>query len=303
MTKYVGKRIVLALVTLFIVCGITFFAMNAIPGGPFDGEKAISPEVKAEMEKRFNLDKPVSQQFIIYMKNILHGDFGVSAKTGRDIGKTISTSFKVSAKLGAMAIITAVVFGVILGSSAALTRNHLPDRLIIFLSTLISALPSFVLASLLLLAFCIKLKWIPVWNPKNPNYILPVISLAAYPMAYITRLTKTSMLDAMGQDYVRTAKAKGVASWKVLFKHALRNALIPVVTYVGPMIASILTGSLVIEKIFTIGGLGSKFVDSITNRDYPLIMGVTIFLAVLMVTMNLITDIVYKIIDPRINLD
>lgn len=303
MTKYVGKRIVLALVTLFIVCGITFFAMNAIPGGPFDGEKAISPEVKAEMEKRFNLDKPVSQQFIIYMKNILHGDFGVSAKTGRDIGKTISTSFKVSAKLGAMAIITAVVFGVILGSSAALTRNHLPDRLIIFLSTLISALPSFVLASLLLLTFCIKLKWIPVWNPKNPNYILPVISLAAYPMAYITRLTKTSMLDAMGQDYVRTAKAKGVASWKVLFKHALRNALIPVVTYVGPMIASILTGSLVIEKIFTIGGLGSKFVDSITNRDYPLIMGVTIFLAVLMVTMNLITDIVYKIIDPRINLD
>lgn len=303
MTKYVGKRIVLALVTLFIVCGITFFAMNAIPGGPFDGEKAISPEVKAEMEKRFNLDKPVSQQFLIYMKNILHGDFGVSAKTGRDIGKTISTSFKVSAKLGAMAIITAVVFGVILGSSAALTRNHLPDRLIIFLSTLISALPSFVLASLLLLAFCIKLKWIPVWNPKNPNYILPVISLAAYPMAYITRLTKTSMLDAMGQDYVRTAKAKGVASWKVLFKHALRNALIPVVTYVGPMIASILTGSLVIEKIFTIGGLGSKFVDSITNRDYPLIMGVTIFLAVLMVTMNLITDIVYKIIDPRINLD
>ena len=164
-------------------------------------------------------------------------------------------------------------------------------------------MPSFVLASLLLLAFCIKLKWIPVWNPKNPTYILPVVSLAAYPMAYITRLTKTSMLDAMEQDYVRTAKAKGVAGWKVLFKHTLRNALIPVVTYVGPMTASILTGSLVVEKIFTIGGLGSKFVDSITNRDYPLIMGVTIFLAVLMVVMNLITDIVYKIIDPRIKLD
>ena len=153
------------------------------------------------------------------------------------------------------------------------------------------------------MVFSIKLKWVPVWSPDNQNYILPVIALAAYPMAYITRLTKTSMLDAMGQDYVRTARAKGVAQWKVIFKHTLRNALIPVVTYVGPMTAAILTGSLVVEKIFTIGGLGAKFVDSIINRDYPLIMGVTIFLAVLMVTMNLITDIVYKLIAPRIKLD
>lgn len=191
----------------------------------------------------------------------------------------------------------------VLGSIAALTRNRLPDRLIIFFSTLFTSLPSFVLGSLLLLVFSIKLKWVPVWSPDNQNYILPVIALAAYPMAYITRLTKTSMLDAMGQDYVRTARAKGVAQWKVIFKHTLRNALIPVVTYVGPMTAAILTGSLVVEKIFTIGGLGAKFVDSIINRDYPLIMGVTIFLAVLMVTMNLITDIVYKLIDPRIKLD
>lgn len=147
------------------------------------------------------------------------------------------------------------------------------------------------------------LQWIPVWDPNNPNYLLPVIALSAYPMAYITRLTKTSMLDVMGQDYVRTARAKGVAKLKVIFKHTLRNALIPVVTYVGPMTASILTGSLVVEKIFTIGGLGAKFVEGITNRDYPMIMGTTIFLAVLMVTMNLITDIVYKAIDPRIKLD
>ena len=218
-------------------------------------------------------------------------------------GETIFTSFKVSAKLGAMAVVTAIIFGLVLGSIAALTRNKLPDRLIIFFSTLFTSLPSFVLGSLLLLVFSIKLKWVPVWSPDNQNYILPVIALAAYPMAYITRLTKTSMLDAMGQDYVRTARAKGVAQWKVIFKHTLRNALIPVVTYVGPMTAAILTGSLVVEKIFTIGGLGAKFVDSIINRDYPLIMGVTIFLAVLMVTMNLITDIVYKLIDPRIKLD
>lgn len=197
----------------------------------------------------------------------------------------------------------AVILGIVLGSIAALNRNGLLDRLIIFLSTLFTSLPSFVFATLLLLAFCIKLQWIPSWNPESPNYILPVIALAASPMAYITRLTKTSMLDALGQDYVRTAKAKGVARWKIIFKHTLRNAMIPVITYVGPMTAFILTGSLVVERIFTIGGLGSKFVDCIVNRDYPMIMGTTIFLATLMITMNLITDIVYKIVDPRIKLD
>ena len=301
--KYVTKRVLLAIVTVFIVCGITFFAMNAIPGGPFDGEKALSPEVKEALEKRFNLDKPVGEQFVLYMKNLAHGDFGVSAKTGRDIKTTIFESFKVSAKLGGMAILTTLVLGLIFGSLAALTRNHLPDRLIIFFSTLFTSLPSFVFGSLLLLVFCVTLKWVPVWSPDNQNYLLPVIALAAYPMAYITRLTKSSMLDVLGQDYVRTARAKGVSQLKTIFKHTLRNSLIPVITYVGPMTASILTGSLVVEKIFTIGGLGAKFVEAITNRDYPLIMGTTIFLAVLMVTMNLITDIVYKMIDPRIKLD
>ena len=279
--KYVTKRVLLAIVTVFIVCGITFFAMNAIPGGPFDGEKALSPEVKEALEKRFNLDKPVGEQFVLYMKNLAHGDFGVSAKTGRDIKTTIFESFKVSAKLGGMAILTALVLGLIFGSLAALTRNHLPDRLIIFFSTLFTSLPSFVFGSLLLLVFCVTLKWVPVWSPDNQNYLLPVIALAAYPMAYITRLTKSSMLDVLGQDYVRTARAKGVSQLKTIFKHTLRNSLIPVITYVGPMTASILTGSLVVEKIFTIGGLGAKFVEAITNRDYPLIMGTTIFLAVL----------------------
>lgn len=304
MAKYVVKRVLLAIVTIFIICGITFFAMNAIPGGPFDGEKATTPEVKAALEKRYNLDKPVPEQFVIYMKGIItKGDFGISTKTGRDIKTTILESFTVSAKLGGMAIVVAVICGIIFGSIAALTRNRLPDRLIIFFSTLFTSLPSFVLATLLLLAFCVKLNWVAVWDANHHNYVLPVIALSAYPMAYITRLTKTSMLDVMGQDYVRTARAKGVARLKVIFKHTLRNALIPVITYVGPMTASILTGSLVVEKIFTIGGLGAKFVDGITNRDYPMIMGTTIFLAVLMVTMNLLTDIVYKMVDPRIKLD
>ena len=233
MTKYVVKRVLLAILTVFIVCAITFFAMNAIPGGPFDGEKAISDEVRRVLEQRFNLDKPVWEQFFLYLNNLLHGDFGVSAKTGREIKTTIFSSFSVSAKLGGMAVLVALISGVVMGSIAALTRNKLPDRLIIFFSTLFTSLPSFVLGTLLLLVFCIKLKWVPVWSSSSHNYVLPVIALAAYPMAYITRLTKTSMLDALGQDYVRTARAKGVAQWKVIFKHTLRNALIPVITYVG----------------------------------------------------------------------
>lgn len=303
LAKYITKRVFLAVATIFIVCGITFFAMNMIPGGPFDGEKAISPEVRRVLEQRFNLDKSVPEQFILYMKNILHGDFGISTKTGRDIKTTIFTSFGVSAKLGAMAAVVAVFFGVILGCTAALNRNKLADRLIIFLSTLFTSLPSFVFATLLLLIFSTKLNLVAAWSADKTNYLLPVIALSASPMAYITRLTKTSMLDALGQDYVRTARAKGVAQIKVIFLHTLRNALIPVITYVGPMTASIMTGSLVVENIFSIGGLGAKFVECITNRDYPMIMGTTIFLATLLITVNLLTDIVYKLVDPRIQLD
>lgn len=303
MAKYITKRVFLAVATIFIVCGITFFAMNMIPGGPFDGEKAISPEVRRVLEQRFNLDKSIPEQFVLYMKNILHGDFGISTKTGRDIKTTIFTSFGVSAKLGAMAAVVAVFFGVILGCTAALNRNKLADRLIIFLSTLFTSLPSFVFATLLLLIFSTKLNLVAAWSADKTNYLLPVIALSASPMAYITRLTKTSMLDALGQDYVRTARAKGVAQIKVIFLHTLRNALIPVITYVGPMTASIMTGSLVVENIFSIGGLGAKFVECITNRDYPMIMGTTIFLATLLITVNLLTDIVYKLVDPRIQLD
>ena len=303
MGKYVVKRVLRAVLTVFVISLITFFAMNAIPGGPFNSEKALSPEVKRVLMERFNLDKPVPVQYVIYMRRLLQGDFGVSLKTGREISKTVFESFAVSAKLGGMAALVAVICGVILGSIAALNRNHWPDRLIIFLSTLATAVPSFVLATLLLLVFCIQLGWFPVFSTTDQNYVLPVIALSLYPMAYITRLTKTSMLDALGQDYVRTARAKGVSTVKVIFKHALRNALIPVITYVGPMLAYILTGSLVVENIFTIGGLGSKFVTGITNRDYPMIMATTIFLATLMVIMNLLSDLVYKLVDPRIKFD
>ncbi|MCD7821866.1 MAG: ABC transporter permease [Clostridiales bacterium] len=303
MGKYIVKRVLLAILTIFVISLITFFAMNAIPGGPFNSEKATSEATKAALEARYNLDKPVIVQYGLYMKNLLQGDLGVSLKTGRNISDIIGESFPISAKLGLCAAALAIVLGLVLGSIAALMRNRVPDRLIVFFTTLVTAMPSFVLATLLLYVFCMKLGWVPVWSAGSSNIILPVISLACYPMAYITRLTKTSMLDALSQDYIRTARAKGVPQIKVIFKHGLRNALIPVITYVGPMIASILTGSMVVESIFTIGGLGSKFVTGITNRDYTLIMATTIFLAVIMVVANLITDIVYKLVDPRIKLE
>ena len=303
MFRYTVKRVLLALVTIFIIAAITFFAMNAIPGGPFSSEKAPDPAVQAVLEKRFNLDKPVWQQFFLYLEGLVHGDFGVSLKTGREISQTITESFAISSKLGGMAMLLAVVGGLVLGSVAALMRNLWPDRLIIFTTTLCVAVPSFVLATLLLLVFCLQLGWVQVWSTTSQNYLLPVISLALYPMSYITRLTKSSMLDVLGQDYIRTARAKGVREWAVIFKHALRNALIPVITYVGPMTAYILTGSLVVETVFTIGGLGTKFVTGITNRDYPMIMGTTIFLATLMVIMTLISDLVYKLVDPKITFD
>ena len=303
MLKYTVKRILLAIVTVFIISAITFFAMNAIPGGPFAKEKAPDPAVQAALEARFNLDKPVGQQFLIYLRNLSKGDFGISLKTGREIAQIIREKFAVSARLGGMAAACAIVLGLVLGSTAALCRNRWPDRLIIFLTTLFVSVPSFILATILLLVFALTLKWVGVFSTDNPSYVLPVISLMLYPMSYITRLTKSSMLDVLGQDYIRTARAKGVREWLVIFKHALRNALIPVVTYVGPMVAYILTGSMVVETVFTIGGLGTEFVHSINNQDYPMIMGTTIFLATLMVIATLVSDLVYKLVDPKITFD
>ena len=303
MGKYVVKRILLAVLTVFVICAITFFLMHAVPGGPFNKEKALSEATIAALNARYNLDKPVWQQFLLYMKNLFRGDFGVSLKNGREIKAVIKESFPISARLGLSAMVVALFLGTVFGSTAALTRNKLPDRLIVFFSTLFTAVPSFILATLLLLVFCIRHKWVPVWSANSHSYLLPILALSAYPMAYITRLSKTSMLDALSQDYIRTARAKGVSKFKMIFKHALRNSLIPVITYAGPQIAYIITGSMVIETIFTVGGLGSKFVSAITNRDYTMIMATTIFLATLMVVANLICDLLYKLVDPRIKFD
>ena len=300
MLKYCLKRLLLAVVTMFVVTAITFFAMNAVPGGPFDSEKAPSPEVMAVLNERYNLDKPVGVQFVMYLQNLLHGDFGVSIKTGRNISTIIADSFRVSARLGWKAIVTAVLLGLLLGCIAARYNNRWPDRIIILFSSLMVSVPSFVVASLLMLVFCLQLKMVPAWTADNSSLVLPVAALSVFPMANIIRFTKTSMLDALSQNYIRTARAKGLPEWAVIFKHAFKNAAIPVITYVGPMIAGILTGSVVIETVFTIGGLGSQFVSGIANRDYTLIMGTTIFMAAVIITITFLSDILYKLVDPRI---
>ena len=303
MVRYVVKRVLLALLTILIICSLTFFAMHAVPGGPFNSEKALDPITVEALNERYGLNEPVPVQFVNWMKGILQGDFGVSLKNGREISDIIGESVPISAKLGLMAMAVAMTLGILFGSTAALMRNKLPDRIIVFFSTLFTAVPSFVLATMLLLVFCITLKWVPVWTANTPNYVLPVIALAAYPMAYITRLSKTSMLDALSQDYIRTARAKGVSRGKMIFKHALRNSMIPVITYAGPQIAYIITGSMVVETVFTVGGIGSKFITAINDRDYTMIMATTVFLATIMVIANLLCDLLYKAVDPRIKFD
>lgn len=303
MWQYFLKRILLAIVTVFIVIAITFFAMNAIPGGPFDKEKASDPATIKALTERYDLDKPLGEQFAIYLSRMMRGDLGISMRNGREITKTLSTKFAVSAKVGGYSILVSFIVGIALGVLAALRRNRIADRIIIFFTTLFQSVPGFVMATLLLLVFALELGWSHVYSADKPSLVLPVISLSLYPIAYITRLTKSSMLDVLADDYIRTARSKGVSPFMVVAKHALRNAVLPIITYLGPMVAYTLTGSLVVETVFTLPGLGSEFVQSILNRDYTMIMGTTIFLASLMVVMTLISDLIYKVVDPRITFD
>lgn len=300
---YIVKRVLLAIFTVFLVITITFFVMRAIPGGPFLSEKSPSPEVMAAMEAKYGLDKPIMEQYFTYLKDLLHGDFGPSIKNrGRQVMDLILEGFSISAKNGLIAAAGAILVGLTLGAVAAVFHNKWIDKLIMVVTSALVAMPSFVIATILLLIFCITWQVFPANGNSAEGLVLPIISLALYPTSYITRLTRSSMLDVMGQDYIRTARAKGVSNTKVIFKHALKNAVTPVITYVGPMIAFILTGSLVVEKVFAVPGLGDYFFSSITNRDYPMVMGTTIFLATLMVIMTLLSDICYKIFDPRVDL-
>ena len=302
---YICKRILLAVFTVWVVITVTFFVMHAVPGGPFVGEKATTPAVQAAMEAKYGLDKPLMEQYGTYLKDIVTKfDFGPSLKQrGRQVIDIVVDGMKTSLKLGLIAAVLSAIVGIVLGAFAALRRNKFIDRVIMVITTAFVSMPSFIMGSLLLALFAIKLKVLPANGATPAGLVLPIVTLALYPMAYITRLTRSSMLDVLGQDYIRTAKAKGVSGKNIIFGHAMKNSLIPVLTYFGPMLAYIVTGSLVVEQIFAVPGIGRQFVSSITNRDYPMIMGTTIILAALIVIMNLITDILYKVVDPRITLE
>ncbi len=305
MMFYILKRILLAILTIWIVITVTFFVMHAVPGGPFVGEKAISKEAQAALEAKYGLDKPLFEQYGTYLKDVVtRFDFGPSLKQrGRMVIDIIGDGMRTSAQLGLIAAFFATIIGVVLGALAAIRRNTVLDKIIMVMTTAFVSMPSFIIGSFLLIVFSVRLGWVPANGATEGGLILPIVTLALFPMSYITRLTRSSMLDELGQDYIRTARAKGVSRQKIIFGHALKNSLIPVITYVGPMLAYIVTGSMVVEQIFAIPGIGRAFISSIINRDYTMIMGTTIILASLIVIMNLVSDLMYKVVDPRIEFE
>ena len=309
MAKYTVKRLLMALVTLLIVAALTFFLMNSIPGGPWMSEKAPSQATIDALNAKFGLDKPLTVQFAKYMENLLQGDMGVSFKMqkNRPVLDIIMEMFPVSAKIGVFALLWAIIVGVPLGCIAAYNRGKWPDSVLRVVCTIGVSMPSFVVASLLLIALGgsddSMFPTIFKASLGAKSYVLPCFALGLYPMCYIARQARSAMLDSLGQDYIKTAKAKGLKNRVIIFKHALRNALIPVITYLGPQVAFVLCGGFVVETVFSVPGLGRYFVQSIQNRDYPIIMGTTIFLASFIILMNFVVDLLYKVVDPRISLE
>lgn len=304
MLKYSLKRVVSMFITLFIVSTITFMLMHAIPGGPFTSERNLTPEIEQALKEKYNLDAPLHEQYLDYMGNLVKGDLGVSyKKKGVTVNDIIAQTFPASAQIGVLAVIVILLLGIPLGIISALKQNTAIDYVIMIIATIGVTIPSFVIGTFIVYIFAGKLAWLPAGGLESwKGYIGPVIALAGFSIAYVARLTRSTMLEVLRQDYIRTARANGLSKWSVIGKHALKNALIPVVTYVGPMIASILTGSFVIEKIFAIPGMGKYFVESVTNRDYTVLMGITIFYAAIYIVMVFIVDIAYGFIDPRIKL-
>ena len=308
MAKYILKRVLMAVITLFIVICLTFFLMNAVPGNPWLSEKTPTQATIDALNAKYGLDQPLIVQLGKYLENLLHLDFDTSIKMQKDrpVLDIIITMFPISAGIGAIAISWAILVGVPLGCLAAYKRGTWIDSLLRVICTLGISMPGFVIATMLLhiLTGGIEgLKLFPtMFDGTAKSYVLPCLALGFYPMCYLSRQTRTAMLDAINQEYIKTARAKGLKNKKIIFKHALRNALIPVITYLGPQIAFTLCGGFVVEKVFSIPGLGRYFISSIQNRDYPLIMGTTIFLAAFIIIMNLIVDLLYKLVDPRINL-
>ncbi len=293
------------IIVLWVIITITFVLMHSIPGGPFTEEKALPEAVLKNIEARYHLNDPLWKQYTDYLINILQGDLGPSFKyETRTVNDIILESFPVSAELGTATIIISILFGIPAGIISALRQNRWPDYVSMFFATIGISVPSFILATLFIYVFAIKLDLLPAAMWAGPEYmILPSLALAGLPTAFIARLTRSSMLEVLGQDFIRTAKAKGLSKLLIVYRHALKNALIPVITYLGPTIAYIFTGSFIIETIFAIPGLGRHFVTSIYNRDYTVILGITVFYSTLLIFMNFLVDLAYVKLDPRIKLE
>lgn len=304
MLRYAIRRLITSVVTLFLVITLTFFLMQAVPGGPFLGEN-VNPEVTERIMAKYGYDQPLGVQYVRYLNALLHGDLGESmvVKSGDSVTKIISEHFPVSLKLGLIALGIAVFLGIPLGVLAAVRHDSIFDRCFVFFSSFFVSIPSFIMTVALMMVFGVWLQILPVAQLTGwTSYLMPVFGMAIYPMFNLARLTRTTMLDVTGQDYIKTARAKGLSTFKIMFKHALRNAILPVVTAMGPLIAGILTGSFVVEKVFAISGIGKYFISSISSRDYQLIMGTTIFFAVLLIGCNYVVDLLYGVIDPRIKM-
>jgi oligopeptide transport system permease protein len=304
LARFIIRRILSSIVTLFVVATLTFFLMNIVPGGPFNTERANKKTVE-RMEQKYGLDKPLLVQYGMYMERLVRFDLGDSyRRIGFSVNQIIGEKFPISAGLGIVAISIALLMGIPFGAYAAYRRNSLADRIIMFVATLGIAVPSFVMATTLLLLFGVALGWLPTLGLSSwQHYIMPAVALSFFPSCFIARLMRSSMLDVLGQDYIKTARAKGLAEGKVIFKHALRISIVPIVSYLAVLSAGVLTGGFVIERIFTVPGLGKFFIESINNRDYPLVMGTTVFFAGLLILFNLIVDLLYGVIDPRIKYD
>lgn len=304
MGGYVLRRAISVILVVFVVASGTFILMHAIPGGPFKKEKALPPAVQRNIEERYKLNDPLWKQYTDYLSNLIRGDLGPSFKyLGRSVNDIIRDGFPVSATLGAWAILFALVVGVPAGIISALNQNKWQDNVVMAIAIIGVSVPNFVIATLLMYVFAVKLRWLPVAMWGTPRHvILPMIALAGFPAAFFARLMRSSTLDVLSQDYIRTARAKGLSWYAVVVKHVVKNAILPVVTYLGPLVAGILTGSFVVENIFAIPGLGRYYVTSIYNRDYTTIMGVTIFYSAFLVLLNFLVDIAYGWIDPRIKL-
>lgn len=304
MIAYIIQRIGLMIITLFAIITLTFFLMHAVPGSPFVSEKALAPEIAAAMNAKYGLDQPIWVQYINYLKAIANFDFGPSFKyPGVTVNQMIADGLPVTLRTGLLAVICVIALGVPMGIIAAINRNRWPDTTVMAIATMGVAIPSYVVATVLLYIFALKLGWVPTFGLDDwRGYILPVLALSGFWISFVARLSRSSLLETFDQEYMTTARAKGLKPGTILFKHGLRNSLIPVVTVMGPVVANLITGSFVIEQIFALPGIGRHFVLSITNRDYTAIMGITIFYAALLMIMILIVDILYVWLDPRIKL-